>query len=103
MKLLYTNPNHIVVSQARSTAELAGIPCIIRNEYAAGAIGELAPIDAWPELWVVHDRDYERGKLVIERAQAEVQEADWQCEQCDRFSPATFDLCWNCGTERLTT
>jgi len=102
MKLLYTHPNSIVVAQARSSVELAGIACTIRNEYAAGAIGELAPIDTWPELWVVHEADYESARLAIERAHAEIQEADWQCGRCTRFSPDTFDLCWNCGRERPT-
>jgi hypothetical protein len=46
MKLVYTHPNSIVVGQARSAIELAGIACSLRNEYASGAIGELAPIDA---------------------------------------------------------
>ena len=63
MKLVYTHPNSIVVGQARSAIELAGIACVVRNEYASGAIGELAPIDSWPELWVMNDRDCERATL----------------------------------------
>ena len=100
MKLVYTHPNSIVLAQARSSLELAGIKCILRNEFAAGAIGELAPIDAWPELWVVRDRDYERARLAIEQSHAEVEEADWKCRHCGSNSPATFDFCWSCAGER---
>ena len=82
MKLVYTHPNIIVVGQARSSIELAGIECIVRNEYAAGAIGELAPIDAWPELWVVSDSDFERATQLIEQSHAQVKEPDWKCERC---------------------
>ena len=40
MKLVHTHPSNIVVAQARSALELADIRCVIRNEYAAGAMGE---------------------------------------------------------------
>jgi len=100
MKLVYTHPNIIVVAQARSAIELAGIECMLRNEYASGAIGELAPIDAWPEVWVMNDRDFEQASSLIEESHAETQEADWECAQCANHSPATFDSCWHCGGER---
>jgi putative signal transducing protein len=102
MKLVYTHPTHILVAQARSSIELAGIECIIRNEYASGAIGELAPIDAWPELWVAHDRDFEGAIQVIEQLHTQVQEADWKCEKCGMASPATFDWCWKCAGEKIS-
>ena len=79
MKLVYTHPSIIVVAQARSSIELAGIDCVIRNEYAAGAIGELAPIDAWPELWVKSDRHFERATQIVEQLQSQAQQADWHC------------------------
>ena len=103
MKLVYTHPNHILVAQARSSVEQAGIECVLRNEYAAGAIGELAPIDAWPEVWVVRDRDFEQATRVIEQSKAQIQEADWQCGKCGAASPATFDWCWQCAGHRVPT
>jgi hypothetical protein len=100
VKLVYTHPNIIVVGQARSSIELAGLECVMRNEYAAGAIGELAPIDAWPELWVVSDSDFEKATQLIEQSHAQVEEADWNCERCGASSPATFDWCWQCAGVR---
>jgi len=100
LKLVYTHPNIMVVVQARSAIEIAGIRSVLRNEYAAGAIGELAPIDAWPEIWVLDDGDYERATSLIAASQAAMQEPDWQCVQCNNHCPATFDSCWHCGTER---
>jgi len=100
MKLVYTHPNSIVVAQARSSIEQAGIQCILRNEYASGAIGELAPIDAWPELWVTNDRDFDRAVLLLEKSRTATQEADWNCDQCGSASPATFEFCWHCAGER---
>ncbi len=100
MKLVYTHPSNIVVAQARISLDLAGIKSVLRNEYAAGAMGELAPIDVWPELWVVRDRDYERAALLLAQSRAEIVEADWHCGRCGRDSPATFDLCWHCAGDR---
>ena len=82
MKLVHTHPSNIVVAQARSALELAGIRCVIRNEYAAGAMGELAPIDVWPELWILRDRDYDRATLLLAQSRAEIKEADWHCSRC---------------------
>lgn len=100
MKLVYTHPNSILVGQAKGTIELAKIDCVLRNEYASGAIGLLAPIDAWSELWVVNDRDFERATLLLEESQAAIQEADWECRECGRSSPATFEFCWHCAGDR---
>ncbi|MFT4769438.1 MAG: hypothetical protein ACI8RN_002583 [Glaciecola sp.] len=103
MKLAYTHPNGIVVAQARSVLELAGIESVLRNEFASGAIGELAPIDAWPEVWVVRDRDCETAIRLLEEAQKTVNEADWECALCGSASPATFEYCWHCGGDRAKT
>ena len=100
MKLVYTHPSGIVVGQARSAIELVGISCVLRNEYASGAIGVLAPIEAWPELWVTSDRDFDRASQIIEKSHAPIQEADWKCEGCGSSNPATFELCWHCGGVR---
>lgn len=98
MKLVYTHPDPIVVAHMRSSIELAGIECVLRNEFASGAVGELAPIDAWVEVWIVRDRDFDRARLVLEKLQQEVLEKDWTCGQCGNSSPATFETCWHCGT-----
>lgn len=100
MKLVYTHPSSIAVAQARSALELADIQCVLRNEYAAGAMGELAPIDVWPELWILRDRDFERARLVLAQSLAGTDEADWLCPQCGRHSPANFELCWHCASEK---
>ena len=100
VKLVYTHPNIAVLVQAHSLIEQAEIECVLRNEYASGAMGELAPINAWPEVWVVDDRDFDRASSIVEASQRAVEGRDWQCAQCANYSPATFDTCWQCGRER---
>ena len=103
MKLIYTHPNIAVLAQIHSLIERAGIECAVHNEYASGALGELAPINAWPEVWIINDRDFERSSLIIEESQQAIEAPDWQCSQCGNSSPATFDTCWQCGSERALT
>jgi hypothetical protein len=100
LKLVYTHPSIIDVFQAKSVVEFAGIKCVLRNEYAVGAIGELAPIDAWPEVWVMNDKDFERASFLIKESQATTQEADWSCTGCANPNPAAFESCWHCGKDR---
>jgi hypothetical protein len=100
LKLLYTNASGILVAQVRGNLEMAGIKCVMRNEYASGAVGELAPIDAWPEVWILRDRDFERAQLVLRQLQTDNGEADWQCSQCGSDCPPAFDFCWHCASDR---
>jgi hypothetical protein len=100
VKLAYTHPSHVVVAQARSALERAGIECLVRNEYASGAIGELAPIDAWPELWVTRDADVERARAAIESLHEDNPGPDWHCDNCGSANPASFDWCWHCAGDR---
>ena len=100
IKRVYSSPNSIAVAQVRSALEMAGIQCTLRNEYAGGASGELAPLETWPEIWVLRDQDHDRALAIIEQFLADVDEADWVCAGCHRSSPATFDFCWHCGRDR---
>ena len=100
MKLVYTHPSLIVVAQARASLEQQGIQTQIHNQYAAGAIGELAPIDAWPELWVLRDRDEELARRLVDQAMSSEDEPDWTCKSCENPSPGSFERCWSCGRDR---
>ena len=44
----------------------ARIPCMIRNEQLAMALGELAPSDCSPEVWILNDEDYPRAREIVE-------------------------------------
>ena len=92
MKLIYTHPSLIVVTQARASLEQQGIDSEIHNQYAAGAVGELSPIDAWPELCVV--------RRLVDQAMARDNEPDWSCGNCGNANPDSFERCWSCGSNR---
>lgn len=99
MKLVYTHVNHILVANVKNCLTELGIDAVLRNEYSAGGIGELAPTEAWPELWV-DDNDYEKGQaLVSELMNVEVGDP-WICDGCKETNEANFQLCWSCQLEK---
>ena len=102
MKLVFTHPNSMIVGNARGLLEAAGIQVVLRNEYAQGAVGELAVFDSWPELWVVDESDSERATTLLDGALAQTEEGDWRCAKCDEANAASFELCWRCGAPRST-
>ncbi|AWF83007.1 hypothetical protein BTJ40_20500 [Microbulbifer sp. A4B17] len=100
MKLIYTHENRLLVELVKSRLEVAGIKTRLKNEYAQGATGELAPNQVWPELWLERDRDLERAQQVL--AEAEVEQKNWLCTACGEDNGAAFDFCWQCGRSRPT-
>ncbi|WP_346837915.1 DUF2007 domain-containing protein [Microbulbifer sp. SAOS-129_SWC] len=96
MKLIFTNENRLLVELARSKLELAGIPVFMKNEFAQGGSGDLAPNQTWPELWLERARDFERAQKLLADAEDEAG-GDWQCPDCGENNGAAFDYCWNCG------
>jgi len=99
MKLVYTAPNLALVSLRRDLLNDAGIASELRNQYAAGGVGELAPIDAWPELWVI-DREAERALALVASISEQADGPEWVCGTCRESNPAGFVSCWSCGGER---
>lgn len=100
MKMVYTHENRFFVSNAKNILEAKDIPVLLKNEYAAGAAGDLSPFDTWMELWVYHDEDYEKAIQLIETAFNKNTEPDWVCTQCKETNVASFELCWQCQQDR---
>lgn len=103
MLLIFTHPNLMIVENARNLLLQAGIRCRLENQYAAGGIGELAPISAWPELWLERERDKTwatsvLGAILTEPATqaADATTADWRCRHCGEINAPAFEVCWQC-------
>lgn len=100
MKLVYTHENRLFVANAHNLLEQAGIQAIWKNEFTSSAIGEIAPISAWPELWVVEDADVERAATIIRAAFSPTNLPEWICPQCKEINEPAFEHCWNCQSEK---
>lgn len=97
MKLIYTHENRLLVELAKSKLEVAGIAVFLKNEYAQGATGELAPHQAWPELWLERERDFARASQLL----ADMEEGEpWHCNGCAEENGSAFDYCWHCELPR---
>jgi len=100
MKLIYSNENQFLVNNAKNILENNQIEVTLKNEFASGAAGVLAPLDTWVELWLVNDIDEEQAKQVLAKALKQQDVQDWLCPQCQENNDASFELCWQCQSER---
>ena len=98
MLLVYTHENKIIVENVRSLLEQNGIDTSLRNEYASGGMGELAPTETWPELWV-NDWHFDKAKAILKNFARKELRPGWVCHNCGEENASTFDHCWNCQTE----
>lgn len=92
-----------MVYQVQQLLEQGGIPCYIKNEFASGAIGELAPMDVQPEVWLTDDEWESRAQHLINEFQTANEDksghSGWHCHQCQEFNAANFEICWQCGED----
>jgi hypothetical protein len=100
MKMVYTNENRFIVANASNILESQGIELILKNEFASGAIGEISAFDAWVELWVVDDSDYDKACKILAGALSEEGASEWLCKHCKEKNDASFETCWKCQNER---
>lgn len=99
MKKLYT-ANHLLEAHiVRDLLENAYIPTRLFNEYAQGGMGEIPFTHTYPEVWVMRDLDFERGRKIIAAYEQAPQVTDIVfCLQCSEENPGNFQLCWQCGS-----
>jgi hypothetical protein len=77
----------------------AGIRAHVFNEHAGSIVGEV-PCDhvAQPQVWLERELDLERASIVLSALNVDAASiGSLRCEGCREESPATFELCWNCG------
>jgi hypothetical protein len=101
MKLLYTNENRYLVHNIQNLVENSGIAIMLKNEFAAGAAGDLVPLETWLELWVIHDADYDKAIETISSSFSDNDDAEWICSHCQETNDASFEFCWNCQNSPL--
>lgn len=99
MKKVHGSDDRLLIGFLKGVLDDHGIPCLTKNEYLAGGVGELPPAECWPELWVIEDADaFWARRLVAEALTAEhAAGGDWRCEVCGERIEAQFTDCWRCA------
>ena len=62
MKQVFSSPDSAQVGLAQSILDAAGIACEVRNDAVSQAMWAMPFI---PELWVLHDEDYEGARGLV--------------------------------------
>ncbi|MGO9512470.1 MAG: DUF2007 domain-containing protein [Steroidobacteraceae bacterium] len=102
MKRVYRAASLLQVAHARNVLITAGIRCELRNQYLAGAMGDLPMMETWPQLYV-EDGDEEFALSALARASTARAGLPWVCEECKEQLEPQFTCCWRCGAERGKT
>ena len=101
MKTVYSAPNLSLVSIIQNILDQHGINCWIKNEFLSSGIGDLPPIECWPQL-CVEDDDFSVAKRIVEAALVETAAPGWTCNVCGEEIEGQFTECWKCGASRPT-
>ena len=103
MITVYSAPNITLLSIFRSILEGHGIKCRVKNEFISAGIGDLPPIECWPQL-CVEENDLSEARRLLAEALTGDNEATgtWRCETCGEDIDWQFALCWKCGKGSAT-
>lgn len=97
MQKLFSHYDRFLVQSVRSELEARRIPYLMKNEYAAGAVGELPWQEVQPEIWLLDDTWLTRAKSIVDALMRPVTEqAEWQCPTCGEKNDPSFAFCWHC-------
>lgn len=101
MKKIYSTDNLVMAGYIRNLLESCDIECIIKNQNLYGAMGEIPPVECWPEVWIINDDNFTVATEIINSAMQENSSSGhwWIC-QCGEKLEGQFSACWNCGAER---
>jgi hypothetical protein len=100
MKRVFRAASLIQVAHARNVLLMSGIQSELRNQYLAGALGDLPMLETWPQLYV-DDADEQIALRALAHAAAAPAGESWTCGGCDELLEPQFTSCWRCGSPRV--
>jgi len=103
MERVYSCEHPLTAQHIKNLLINENIQCIVKNEAVQSAVGEVPPIAAWPEIWIVDSQDKEKAKALIKshvEAEASLSTEEWQCENCNETNDGNFNICWNCNSSK---
>ena len=100
MVKVYCAPILAQVEHMKNVLGMYGIEAAVTHQFLSAAVGEIPPIEAWPQLWV-SEEDAGRARTVVAEAESEVCGAPAVsiCPRCGEEVEGQFAVCWHCGAE----
>ncbi|WP_296044037.1 DUF2007 domain-containing protein [uncultured Alteromonas sp.] len=89
-----------VIQQYYDALTTQGIPCVVRNQFISGAMGELPAQDLEPELRLINGDDLVFAEAVLKSLKEDSDAVAWVCKTCHEPQDAEFNLCWNCQSPK---
>jgi len=80
MKTVYSASNISFVSIFRDILKGHGIRCWVKNEFITAGMGDIPPIECWPQL-CVDDDDFAEAKRIVDEALSEKVTTAWKNKQ----------------------
>lgn len=97
MKKVFSANSLIEAQIVLDLLEHAYISGKLFNQHAQGVVGEIPFTHAYPEVWVIRDEDYERGRTIVQSYEKTPPELGTVvCPTCGEVNPRNFQLCWHC-------
>ena len=95
MRRLTQAPNIAIAALWADTLREAGIAASVQRQFLGSAAGEIPPDQCLPEIWLMHDEQFEQARALL-RALTHLPQRRWQCA-CGELVEGGFESCWNCG------
>ncbi len=101
MKHVYTHDNIMVLNSAKNILAQHGIESVVKNEHIANINAQHGINNAFHELWILNDQEFDRAAGIIEKEVKNPEPAAaWICGGCEEQNEGSFDFCWNCQKEK---
>lgn len=98
MKRIYSAINLQEAHLIAGLLQRSGIEVTVENENLQGGVGEIPFTHAYPEIYLIDERDQMRAAAIIaeyENSQTYLETVT--CRRCGEDNPANFSCCWSCG------
>jgi hypothetical protein len=99
MLLFFRASDRIQAYVIRDVLSHHGIKAHVFNEHMSSIVGDVPPDVALPQVWLDDDADHARAAAVLRDHDSACRRVGVLfCRGCGEENPATFELCWKCGT-----
>ncbi|MFD2177151.1 DUF2007 domain-containing protein [Veronia pacifica] len=95
---IYKAANSLEAHSLKGMLEAIGIKATLKGESLSSAAGELPADVVAVTLWVQANNEVRAREALADYENQHL--SSWICKQCGEENAGSFELCWQCSTER---